>query len=59
MIWTLGDLAGLPLETHIRTADGKELYLVHEFGSYFWVKDPSKPGVLYSALVSWLPVEVL
>lgn len=58
-VWTIGDLAGLPAGTRIRTNDGKTLTLVEAFGGHLWTKDPDAPGVLYSALVSWLPAVVL
>lgn len=55
MIWTLGDMAGLPVGTRIATNDDKLLIYSAMLGGQ-WV---DRTGQLYSPLVSWLPVVVL
>lgn len=56
LIWTIGDMAGLPVGTRVATNDGKLLVLAEMFGGHQWV---DRTGQLYSPLVSWLPVIVL
>ena len=56
LIWTIGDMAGLPTGTRIATNDGKLLFQAEMFGGHQWV---DRTGQLYSPLASWLPVVVL
>lgn len=55
LIWTIGDMAGLPVGTRIATNDDKLLICSPMLGGQ-WV---DRTGQLYSPLVSWLPVLVL
>ena len=55
-VWTIGEMAGIPLGTRIATNDGKLLFLADVLGDRHWV---DHTGQLYSPLVSWLPVVVL
>lgn len=56
LVWTIGDMAGLPIGTRIATNDDKLLILAAEMGGPQWT---DRTGQLYSPLVSWLPVVVL
>lgn len=52
LIWTIGDMAGLPAGTRMATNDDK--LLTYKDG--YWM---DRTGQLYSPLVYWLPVVIL
>lgn len=57
VVWTIGELAGVPLGTRIATNDNKLLVLDQYCGSRYWFAEGGLTP--YSAMVHWLPAFIL
>jgi len=57
VLWTIGEMAGLPLGTRIATNTNMLLTLDVGYGSQFWMEDGQLTP--YSPTAEWLPVFVL